>query len=64
MDEYEKLEDELRKCYEEYMLRFRSLTYLEQQVQYKIKIFIYMIGLSHLNATNKNACFALRSNFK
>ena len=33
MDEYEKLEVDLRKCYEEYMMRFRCLAFLEQQVE-------------------------------
>jgi len=32
MDEYEKLEDELKKCYEVYVVRFRCLAYLEQQL--------------------------------
>ena len=33
MDEYEKLESDLKKCYEEYMVRFRCLAFLEQQVE-------------------------------
>ena len=33
MDEYEKLEGDLKKCYEDYMVRFRCLAYLEQQVE-------------------------------
>jgi len=33
MDEYEKLEAEMKKCYEEYMMRFRCLAFLEQQVE-------------------------------
>merc|ERR550517_546638 len=33
MDEYEKLEGEMKKCYEEYMMRFRCLAFLEQQVE-------------------------------
>merc|ERR1719334_2888968 len=33
MDEYEKLEVELKKCYEDYMVRFRCLAFLEQQVE-------------------------------
>lgn len=33
MDEYEKLEAELKKCYEDYMIRFRCLAFLEQQVE-------------------------------
>jgi len=33
MDEYEKLEADLKKCYEEYMIRFRCLAFLEQQVE-------------------------------
>ena len=33
MDEYEKLEADLKKCYEEYMVRFRCLAFLEQQVE-------------------------------
>ncbi len=32
MDEYEKLEDELKKLYEEYIVKFRCMTYLEQQI--------------------------------
>ena len=31
MDEYEKLEEDLQKLYETYMVKFRNLTYLEQQ---------------------------------
>ena len=30
MDEYEKLESDLKKCYEDYMVRFRCLAFLEQ----------------------------------
>ena len=33
MDEYEKLEVELKKSYEEYLVRFRCLAFLEQQVE-------------------------------
>ncbi|CAB4061312.1 CLUAP1 [Lepeophtheirus salmonis] len=33
MDEYEKLEKELKKLYEEYITKFRSLAYLEQQLE-------------------------------
>ena len=33
MDEYEKLEGDLKKCYEDYMVRFRCLAFLEQQVE-------------------------------
>jgi len=33
MDEFEKLEAELRLCYEEYVNKFRCLSYLEQQLQ-------------------------------
>ena len=29
MDEYEKLEEDLQKLYEEYMLKFRNQAYLE-----------------------------------
>lgn len=32
MDEYERLEDEMRKIYEEYLSRFRNLDYLEKQL--------------------------------
>ncbi len=32
MEEYEKMEAELRKSYEEYLVRFRCLAFLEQQV--------------------------------
>eukprot|EP00094_Tigriopus_californicus_P007649 TCALIF_07366-PA protein Name:"Similar to cluap1 Clusterin-associated protein 1 homolog (Danio rerio)" AED:0.16 eAED:0.16 QI:112/0/0.25/1/1/1/4/0/314 len=32
MDEYEKLEGDLKKLYEEYILRFRCMAFLEQQV--------------------------------
>ncbi|KAK3089746.1 hypothetical protein FSP39_006164 [Pinctada imbricata] len=31
MDEYEKLEEDLEKLYDAYMIRFRNLTYLESQ---------------------------------
>ena len=37
MDEYEKLEVDLRKCYEEYMIRFRCLSFLEQQVRSRVE---------------------------
>jgi clusterin-associated protein 1 len=33
MDEYEKLEAELKKLYEDYIVKFRCLSYLEQQVE-------------------------------
>ena len=33
MDEYEKLEEELRKLYEEYIVKFRCVTHLEQQIE-------------------------------
>ena len=33
MDEYEKMETELKKVYEEYIIKFRSLTFLEQQLE-------------------------------
>lgn len=36
MDEYEKLEAELKKVYEEYIVKFRCLTFLEQQVREKM----------------------------
>jgi len=29
MDEYEKLEEELQLCYDDYMLKFRNQAYLE-----------------------------------
>ena len=32
MDEYEKLEDELKKIYEDYIVKYRCLAFLEQQV--------------------------------
>lgn len=32
MDEYEKLEEELKRLYEEYIIKFRCMTYLEQQI--------------------------------
>ena len=32
MDEYEKLEAELKKLYEDYIVKFRCLSFLEQQV--------------------------------
>lgn len=32
MDEYERLEEDLQKLYDLYMIKFRNLTYLEQQV--------------------------------
>ncbi|XP_071106573.1 clusterin-associated protein 1-like [Haliotis cracherodii] len=31
MDEYEKLEEDLQKLYDAYLIKFRNLTYLEQQ---------------------------------
>ena len=31
MDEYEKLEEDLEKLYDAYMVKFRNLTYLESQ---------------------------------
>ena len=30
MDEYERLEEELQRIYEDYMIKFRNMTYLEQ----------------------------------
>ena len=33
MDEYEKLEAELKKVYEDYVSKFRCLAFLEQQVE-------------------------------
>lgn len=33
MDEYEKLEEELQKLYDSYIIRFRNLTYLEAQLE-------------------------------
>lgn len=33
MDEFEKLEAELRQCYEEYVSKFRCLSYLDGQWQ-------------------------------
>ncbi len=30
MDEYERLEEDLQKLYDEYMMKFRNMTYLEQ----------------------------------
>ena len=33
MDEYEKLEDELKKLYVEYIVKFRCMTHLEQQIE-------------------------------
>ena len=30
MDEYERLEEELQRIYEDYMMKFRNMTYLEQ----------------------------------
>lgn len=33
MDEYERLEQELEKVYENYIIKFRNLTYLEQQLE-------------------------------
>ena len=33
MDEYERLEQELEKIYENYIIKFRNLTYLEQQLE-------------------------------
>jgi clusterin-associated protein 1 len=39
MEEYEKLEAELRKSYEEYLVRFRCLAFLEQQVNYPLLLY-------------------------
>ena len=33
MDEYEKLEEELKKLYVEYIVKFRCMTHLEQQIE-------------------------------
>ena len=33
MDEYEKLEEDLQKLYDAYMVRFRNLAYLESQLE-------------------------------
>lgn len=33
MEEFERLEVELRRLYESYVLRFRCVTYLEQQYE-------------------------------
>ena len=33
MDEYEKLEEDLQKLYDEYMDKFRNQVYLEQQLE-------------------------------
>ena len=33
MDEYEKLEEDLQKLYDGYMIRFRNLAYLEGQLE-------------------------------
>ena len=33
MDEYEKLEEDLQKLYDEYMEKFRNQSYLEQQLE-------------------------------
>ena len=33
MDEFEKLEAELRRCYEDYVSKFRCLSYLDSQWQ-------------------------------
>ena len=33
MDEYEKLEEDLQKLYEEYMLKFRNQAFLEQALE-------------------------------
>ncbi|XP_060559819.1 clusterin-associated protein 1-like isoform X1 [Ruditapes philippinarum] len=33
MDEYEKLEEDLQKLYDAYLIRFRNLTYLESQLE-------------------------------
>ena len=30
MDEYERLEEELQRIYEDYMMKFRNMSYLEQ----------------------------------
>ncbi|XP_062511924.1 clusterin-associated protein 1-like isoform X2 [Corticium candelabrum] len=38
MDEYEKLEGDLQKHYEEYMVRFRNLAYLEHQLEEQNKM--------------------------
>lgn len=33
MDEFERLEQELEKVYEQYLIKFRCLAYLEQQLE-------------------------------
>lgn len=33
MDEYEKLEEDLQKLYETYVLKFRNLSHLEAQLE-------------------------------
>lgn len=33
MDEYEKLEEDLQKLYDAYLIRFRNLSYLESQLE-------------------------------
>lgn len=50
MDEFEKLEGDLKKLYEVYMEKFRNLTYLEQivdaydrQQQVKVEVIICFI---------------------
>lgn len=32
MDEYERLEEDLQKLYDSYVMKFRNLAYLEQQL--------------------------------
>ena len=33
MDDFERLEDDLKKLYDTYMVRFRNLAYLEHQLE-------------------------------
>lgn len=64
MDEYEKLEEDLQKLYDAYLIRFRNLSYLESQLeeynrveqdkfevgafQFGSAIFFYCQMLTHL----------------
>ncbi len=48
MDEYEKLEEELKALYEDYIIKFRCVAFLEQQVSET------QDWSSHANAANRS----------
>lgn len=38
MDEYERLEEDLQKLYDSYMIKFRNLAFLETQLEEQNKV--------------------------